>query len=78
MGGERRTAAALRRILDATGVSRRMLAEDAGLSRNSVDAWVNDRRRPRPGSLLQLAAGLDRRAERLRGLAEELRRLAQG
>lgn len=64
------------RVIQQSGVSRAQLARDAELSSAALNAWTargKASREPQPESLQKLAAGLDRRAEILRGLAEEVR-----
>ncbi|HEU4881469.1 MAG TPA: helix-turn-helix transcriptional regulator [Longimicrobium sp.] len=53
------------------------LARDAGLSYAALHAWITGIRSPRAGSLVQLAEGLESRADALRELAAQLRRAAE-
>lgn len=69
------------RISDGHGVREReheaQLARDAGLSYAALHAWITGIRSPRAGSLVQLAEGLESRADALRELAAQLRRAAE-
>ncbi|HEU0014687.1 MAG TPA: helix-turn-helix transcriptional regulator, partial [Longimicrobium sp.] len=56
---------------------RAQLARDAGLSYAALHAWITGIRSPRAGSLVQLAEGLESRADALRELAAQLRRAAE-
>nr|WP_276510407.1 helix-turn-helix transcriptional regulator [Longimicrobium terrae] len=69
--------ALVRDIVDASGISQAQLARDAGLSYAALHAWITGIRSPRPGSLVQLADGLESRSEALRQLAAQLRRAAE-
>ena len=62
--------------MDASGISQAQLARDAGLSYAALHAWITGIRSPRPGSLVQLAEGLESRSDALRELAVQLRRAA--
>lgn len=68
----------VRDIVAASGISQAQLARDAGLSYAALHAWITGIRSPRPGSLMQLAAGLENRSDALRELAVQLRRIADG
>jgi transcriptional regulator with XRE-family HTH domain len=70
--------ALVRDIVDASGISQAQLARDAGLSYAALHAWITGIRSPRPGSLVQLAEGLESRSDALRELAGRLRRVAGG
>jgi transcriptional regulator with XRE-family HTH domain len=67
----------VRDIVDASGISQAQLARDAGLSYAALHAWITGIRSPRPRSLVQLAEGLESRAEALRELAMQLRLKAE-
>lgn len=69
--------ALVRDIVDASGISQAQLARDAGLSYAALHAWITGIRSPRAGSLVQLAEGLESRADALRELAAQLRRAAE-
>jgi predicted DNA-binding transcriptional regulator AlpA len=66
----------IQRALEAGPFSIQQLADEAGISYDSLYSWAKRRRVPRPENLRQLAVGFDRRAEVLRDIAEELRRTA--
>jgi transcriptional regulator with XRE-family HTH domain len=63
----------LRRALREGPFAMRQLAEECGLSYDVVRSWRSGRRRASPESIRRLAGGLERRAERLNVLAQELR-----
>jgi transcriptional regulator with XRE-family HTH domain len=67
----------IQRALEEGPFSIRALAEDAGISYDSLYSWARGRRTPKPENLRQVADGFDRRAERLKELAEELRKAAK-
>lgn len=69
--------ALIRRVVDESGLSQYQLARDAGLSYATLHAWIIGKRAPRAESLLQLAEGLEARADQLRRLAEKVSRGAQ-
>jgi transcriptional regulator with XRE-family HTH domain len=69
--------ALIQRVLDEAPFSMRQLAEEGGISYDAIRSWATDRRTPRPESLEHLAAALERRGERLREIADEMRRLLQ-
>jgi len=54
------------------------VADDMGVSYNTVMSWQVGKRTPGPENLRKLAAFADRGADKLRGLAVELRRAADG
>lgn len=62
--------------MDASGISQAQLARDAGLSYAALHAWITGIRSPRPGSLVQLAEGLESRSDALRELAMQLKQAA--
>lgn len=62
----------VREIIQASELPTTLLARDANLSRDALNAWVADRRTPQPESVKQLADGLRKRAARLAELAEAL------
>lgn len=66
--------ALIQRVLDEAPFSMRQLAEEAGISYDAIRSWAADRRTPRPESLMQLAAALERRGSRLHEIADEVRR----
>jgi transcriptional regulator with XRE-family HTH domain len=67
--------ALIQRVLDEAPFSMRQLADEAGISYDAIRSWATDRRTPRPENLEYLAAALERRGERLREIADEVRRL---
>lgn len=66
----------IRRALKEGRFAMRQLAEDSGLSYASLRAWSAGDRVPQPESLRQLAAGLRKRCDVLRKLADELEKAA--
>ena len=69
--------ALIRRVVEESKIPQAQLARDAKLSYATLRAWILGSRTPRPESLVQLAEGLESRADALRGLANELRRAAR-
>jgi transcriptional regulator with XRE-family HTH domain len=67
----------VQRVLRDGPFSMRQLAEDAGLSYGVLRAWAMGRRTPTPENLMRIAGGFERRAERLRNIAIELRHAAE-
>lgn len=72
MAGEE-TAEVVRRALFQGPVGLNGLATESGLSYDVLRSWRSGRRRPSAAGIRRLADGLEARAERLRGLAVELR-----
>jgi DNA-binding transcriptional regulator YdaS (Cro superfamily) len=70
-----RTAVAesVARACTASAGTVQALAEEVGVSYAALCSWSRGRRQPPPHRLSTLADVLDRRAERLRALANELR-----
>jgi transcriptional regulator with XRE-family HTH domain len=66
-------ATLLRRALSEGPFSMRTVAEETGISYDSLYSWSRGRRTPKPEHLRQVAEEFDRRAELLRKLADELR-----
>lgn len=64
----------IQRALEDGPFSIQQLAEEAGISYDTLYSWAKRRRVPRPENLRQLAHGFDQRAEVLQQIAEELRR----
>jgi len=54
----------------------RQLADDAGLSYGVLRAWAMGRRTPTAENLSRIAGGFERRAEKLREIAQELQQVA--
>lgn len=53
------------------------IAERIGVSYDAVRSWRTSRRTPQKEHMLSLAAALDDQADKLRGLAQDLRRQAE-
>jgi predicted DNA-binding transcriptional regulator AlpA len=66
----------IQRALEDGPFSIQQLAEEAGISYDTLYSWAKRRRVPRPENLQQLARAFDQRAERLQQIAEALRRAA--
>jgi transcriptional regulator with XRE-family HTH domain len=64
------------RALDTATVSLQTIADETGLSYDTLWAWKNGRRNPSPENLAALADALGRRGGELARLAEELRKAA--
>ena len=69
-------ATLIQRALDEGPFSMQQLADQAGVSYDSLYSWARGRRVPRAENLRQLAAGFDDRAEALRKVADQLRKAA--
>lgn len=63
----------VQRVLRQSGVVLKQLAEDAAVNYGTLRQWAVGHRTPEPESVERLAVGLERRADRLRDLARELR-----
>ena len=59
--------------LDAATGNLEAIAEDAGISYDTLWAWKNGRRNPSPENLAKLADALERRGGELTELAKKLR-----
>lgn len=68
--------ALVQRALDEGPFSIQQLADQIGVSYDSLYSWARGRRVPRADNVRQLASGFDDRAAALRSIAEELRRAA--
>jgi transcriptional regulator with XRE-family HTH domain len=68
--------ALIRRVVEESSLPQAQLARDAKLSYATLHSWILGSRTPRPESLVQLAEGLEARAEQFNQLAQELRRAA--
>ena len=66
------------RALAAISPDLLQVANDMGVSYSTLMSWQVGRRAPGPENLRKLAAAADRGADKLRGLAVELRRAADG
>lgn len=62
-------------IIEESGLPRTLLAQDSGLSRYTLLAWMGDdeARNPTQESLEKLADGLEKRAHILQLLAQKVR-----
>ena len=65
----------VRRALRDGPFAMRQLASDCDLSYDVLRSWRSGRRKPNRESVRKLAVGLARRADRLRALAAELRKV---
>lgn len=65
----------VRRALKDGPFAMRQLAAESGLSYDVLRSWRTGRRHPNRESIRKLAAGLTDRADRLKSLAGELRKL---
>ncbi len=65
------------RIIKKSGIPRVQVARDAHVARGTLDAWLAGNRTPKSASLHHLAHGLERRAQVIAELAEEMKRLAE-
>lgn len=68
-----RITRAIERALSEGPFTIQQLAEDAGISYDTLYSWVKGRRVPRPENVRQLASGLGKRADLLREIAEDLK-----
>jgi transcriptional regulator with XRE-family HTH domain len=66
----------IQRVLESGTCSLQQLAEEAGISYDSLYSWAKGRRVPRGENLRELASSFEDRADRLKNLAAELRRAA--
>jgi transcriptional regulator with XRE-family HTH domain len=64
----------VKRALEAAAPEIKTLSDDSGLNYGTLRAWRAGLRSPSAENREKIAALLDRRADLLRGLAEELRR----
>ena len=62
----------IQRVLDEGPFSMQQLADESGISYNTLYSWAKLKRFPRAESLRQLAEGLRKRGERLESLAADL------
>ena len=68
-----RVSRAIERALSEGPFTIQQLADDAGISYDTLYSWVKGRRVPRPENVRQLASGLGKRADLLREIAEDLK-----
>jgi len=71
--GRKRRAMIVKKVLDASGLTRAQVARDSGLNEATIWGWLNGRSVPTPESLRKLASGLEKRGGDLQNLARELR-----
>lgn len=64
------------RALHAIAPGVKEIADTLDVSESTVTSWRAGRRTPSPDNLHKIAALADRRADELRGVAVELRRIA--
>jgi transcriptional regulator with XRE-family HTH domain len=67
-----RMSRAIERALSEGPFTIQQLADEAGISYDTLYSWVKGRRVPRPENVRQLASGLERRADLLREIADDL------
>lgn len=70
---DERIAQAIERALSEGPFTIQQLAEESGISYDTLYSWVKGRRVPRSENVRQLASGLERRADLLREIAETLK-----
>lgn len=68
-----RIARAIERALSEGPFTIQQLAEESGISYDTLYSWVKGRRVPRSENVRQLARGLEARADLLREIAENLK-----
>ena len=68
-----RISRAIERALSDGPFTIQELAAEAGISYDTLYSWVKRRRVPRPENVRELAKGLERRADLLREIAEDLK-----
>lgn len=67
-----------KRALDAVTSSVKDIADSLGVSESAIMSWRAGRRSPSAENLYKIADLADQRADTLRGVAVELRRIASG
>ena len=65
----------VRKALRDAPFAMRQLAAESGLSYDVLRSWRSGRRKPNVESVKKLASGLTRRAEHLKQIAADLRRI---
>ena len=65
----------VRKALRDAPFAMRQLAAESGLSYDVLRSWRSGRRKPNRESIRKLATGLTRRADRLRTIALELKKI---
>lgn len=68
-----RISRAIERALSEGPFTIQQLAEEAGISYDTLYSWVKGRRVPRPENVRQLVSGLEKRADLLREIADDLK-----
>lgn len=68
-----RISQAIERALSEGPFTIQQLAEEAGISYDTLYSWVRRRRVPKRENVRQLASGLEKRADLLREIAGELK-----
>jgi predicted transcriptional regulator len=68
-----RVARAIERALAEGPFTIQQLAGESGISYDTLYSWVKGRRVPRSENVRQLASGLEKRADLLREIAEDLK-----
>jgi predicted transcriptional regulator len=68
-----RIARAIERALSEGPFTIQQLAEESGISYDTLYSWVKGRRVPRSENVRQLANGLEKRADLLREIVEDLK-----
>lgn len=68
-----RVSRAIERALSEGPFTIQQLADEAGISYDTLYSWVKGRRVPRTENVRQLASGLEKRADLLREIAEDLK-----
>jgi hypothetical protein len=66
---------AIAEVLRESELPRTLLAKDANLGRATLEAWLSGLRNPSAESVVQVASGLEQRAEQLQHLAKRLRKM---
>ena len=64
-------------LLDTATANIQDIADESGISYDTLWAWKSGRRNPTPENLLRLADVVERRGARLAKLAERLRKAAE-
>ena len=67
----------VREAIQESGLPKAVIARDANISRAALDSWIAGVRVPRGNSLRHLAEGLEKRGERIKSLAEQIRVAAE-
>jgi hypothetical protein len=73
LADQEKLADVVREVIEASGLPRTLIAQDAHLSRATLITWLAGTRVPQPESVAQLADGMERRAGQLQLLVSRLR-----